>query len=85
VTAETHVNVGTLWVVTETPDDPNASPLWTGEAESALDALDGFADTEGFVPYSELPDEDGTEWTGVDDKGRTWGIFTNTTVYAVPA
>lgn len=42
------------WTVTQTPDDPSLNPCWVGEADDALDALDKFADAEGFALYSEL-------------------------------
>lgn len=71
--------------ITDSPDDPDVSlTLCPITAETPLQALDLFAVNEGFVPYSELPIEDGAEWHGVDEHGRTWGIFTNTTVWALP-
>lgn len=73
-------------VVTETPDDWKASPpLWIGEATDAMAALDAFAEQEGFAPYSEIVKLDEHKgMVDVDEHGRTWAIFTNTTVYAVP-
>ena len=73
----------TAWAITETPDTPEVHPTIV-YADTALAALDVWVEAEGFVPYSELPDDDGTEWVGVDEQGRTWGIFTNTTMYAIP-
>lgn len=48
------------------------------EAETPLAALDAYAVKEGFVPYSELPVEEGDgEWTYTLPDGRLAGIFTN--------
>lgn len=73
--------------VTETPDDPSLNPLWVGEAESALDALNRYVATLGYAtPYEELPVEPGdSEWYGVDSEtGATWATLENTTIYALP-
>jgi hypothetical protein len=72
------------WVVTDTPGDLT-DPLWEGEAFSPLDALDRFADDRGFAPYSlQLKTPEGEGLIG-EENGVTWAIFTNTTVWAIPA
>lgn len=53
------------------------------DAGRPIEALDKYAVDEGFVPYSELPEEDGQHWTYEVD-GVLHGVFTNYEIRAVP-
>lgn len=85
------------YVVTETPDDPSLNPLWVGEADSPIDALDRFAVDAGFVPYTVICGEEGRLGGLHEDEQNGWlfnyetgstvclgAIFTNTQVFALP-
>jgi len=61
------------WCVTETPEDPSLNPRWVGEARNAMHALDQFAVSEGFVPYSDLAETLPDEWGEGVGFGRIGG------------
>jgi hypothetical protein len=79
-----------IYAVTETPDDPSLNAYWVGEARTALEALDAFAEEDGWTPYSLLVDprysspEEAEGWLCQREDGTVAAIFTNTTLYALP-
>lgn len=70
------------YVITTTPGNSNQEDV-TIEAVNQLEALDKFAMSEGFGPYSTTLPLLGDGSMGVDEHGL-WAIFTNTTIWALP-
>lgn len=67
-----------------TPDPAHGVQPWARvSAINALDALDQYALGEGYSNYEDIGGRL-KDWIGVDQYGL-WGIFTNATIWAVPA